>query len=174
MIKPLSLTIITFIIFAVLPSSAQEDKQIEKNQSHVETSRVLPFPAEKVWKLIAGFNTLPDFHAAVPKSRLAEGGAVRYITISDDAGGGIVVERLMAFDQEEMTFSYKIIGLIESPLPLHDYQAWVDLDPIDDTSCKLSWSSKFHAMGAPSEEAENIIRLIYKGCYDGIEAVLGE
>lgn len=148
--------------------------EIAAEQSHVQTSRVLPFSAEQVWKVIAGFNTLQDYHAAVPESRLAEGGAVRYLTISEEAGGGIVVERLMAFSEEDMTFSYKIIGLIESPLPLHKYQAWVDLDPIDDTQCKLSWSSKFYAMGASKEEAEEIIRAIYKGCYDGIESVLGK
>lgn len=147
---------------------------IDPQRSHVETSRVLPFSADKVWKLIAGFNSLPDYHAAVPESRLEESGAVRYLTISDEAGGGIVVERLMNYDHEKMSFSYKIIGLIESPLPLHDYQAWVDLDPIDENSCKLSWSSKFHAMGSSREDAEEIIRLIYKGCYDGIERVLGE
>ena len=148
--------------------------KIEPTRSHVKTSRVLPFPAKDVWKLIAGFNTLSDYHAAVPESRLAEGGAVRYVTISEDAGGGIVVERLMNFDEEEMSFSYKIIGLIESPLPLHNYQAWVNLDPIDDKSSKLHWSSKFNAVGASKDEAEELIRIIYKGCYDGIERVLGK
>lgn len=145
---------------------------IDPQQSYVQTSRVLPFHATAVWKLIAGFNTLPDYHAAVPESRLAEGGTVRYITISEDAGGGIVVERLMYFNETEKSFSYKIIALIESPLPLHNYQAWVKLEPINETSCKLSWSSKFHAMGASREEAEDIIRAIYKGCYDGIERAL--
>lgn len=143
-------------------------------QSHVQTSRALPFPPKDVWKLIAGFNTLPDYHAAVPESRLAEGGAVRYITISEDAGGGIVVERLMAFDEEEKSFSYKIIGLIESPLPLHNYRAWVKLEPIDAHNCKLYWSSKFHAIGSSKEEAEDIVRAIYDGCYDGITRRLSE
>ncbi|MGB0743604.1 MAG: SRPBCC family protein [Opitutales bacterium] len=147
---------------------------IVAERSHVQTERILPFSAEQVWKLIAGFNTLPDYHAAVPESRLAEGGAVRYLTISEEAGGGIVVERLMQFDHEAMTFSYKIIELIESPLPLHNYQAYVDLDPIDSKSCKLKWSSKFNAMGSTKEDAEAIIRAIYKGCYDGIERVLSK
>lgn len=155
-----------------LEPAKKPPKAIAAEQSHVQTLRVLPFPAQAVWKLIAGFNTLPDFHASVPKSRLAEGGAVRYLTISEDAVGGTVVERLMKSDQKNMTFSYRIIELIESPLPLHEDQARVDLDPIDGKSCKLSWSSKFHAMGASKKEAEEVIELIYKGCYDGIERVL--
>ena len=173
---PILILSIFFISTAIHANEPSETSVTSINpvQSHVQTSRVLPFPASKVWKLIAGFNTLPDYHAAVPESRLEEGGAVRYLTISEDAGGGIVVERLMQFDDEKMTFSYKIIDLIESPLPLHDYQAWVDLDPIDANNCKLSWSSKFNAMGAPQSEAEEIIRAIYKGCYDGIEKVLGD
>lgn len=181
MFKILKTISITLAIPLTIASSIQAEtkaantvQQIEPTRSHVQTSRVLPFSAQKVWKLIAGFNTLPDYHASVPASRLAEGGAVRYITISEAAGGGIVVERLMNFDHEKMTFSYKIIGLIESPLPLHNYQAWVDLDPIDEKSCKLNWSSKFNAMGSSKEEAEKIIQLIYKGCYDGIEGVLGK
>ena len=172
-----SILLFATICLAIPSLLAQQENQaavIHPEQSHVQTSRVLPFPAEKVWKLIAGFNSLPDFHASVPASRLEENGAVRYLTISEEAGGGIVVERLMQFDEDQMTFSYKIIGLIESPLPLHKYQAWVDLDPIDEKSCKLSWSSKFHAMGSTREEAEEIIRIIYKGCYDGIERVLGK
>ena len=35
-------------------------QKIAEQQSHVQTSQVLPFPAEKVWKLIAGFNTFPE------------------------------------------------------------------------------------------------------------------
>lgn len=155
-------------------TNQNEPMHIERTQSHVQTSRTLPYSAAAVWKLIAGFNTLPDYHAAVPKSRLAEGGAVRYITISEEAGGGIVVERLMYFNEEQKAFSYKIIGLIESPLPLHNYQAWVMLEPLDEHSCKLNWSSKFNAQGASKDEAEAIVRAIYEGCYDGIERVLSQ
>ncbi len=141
--------------------------------SHVVTSHEFNLPAEKVWDLIAGFNTLPDYHEAVPESRLAKGGAVRYLTISEAAGGGIVVERLVNFDDEAMTFSYKIIELIESPLPFANYQAWVRLQSTGPNSCILRWQSRFNAEGASKEEAEETARIIYQGCFDGIERVLG-
>ncbi len=140
--------------------------------SHVVTSHEFNLPAEKVWDLIAGFNTLPDYHEAVPESRLAKGGVVRYLTISEEAGGGIVVERLVNFDDEAMTFSYRITDLIESPLPFKNYQAWVRLQSTGPNSCILRWQSRFDAIG-PKEEAEEIARVIYQGCYDGIERVLG-
>ena len=71
----------------------------------VETSHDFELPAAAVWDLIAGFDTLPDYHASVPASRLSHGGAVRHLTISEEAGGGVVVERLVNYNDEAMTFS---------------------------------------------------------------------
>lgn len=139
---------------------------------NVETSHEFKLPAAAVWNLIAGFNTLPDYHAAVPESRLSDGGAVRHLTISEEAGGGVVVERLVSFDDEAMTFSYKIIELIDSPMPFRNYQAWVKLVATGENTCKLHWNSSFNVEGASKEEAEELARVIYQGCYDGITRVL--
>ncbi|HIG12957.1 MAG TPA: hypothetical protein EYG57_03840 [Planctomycetes bacterium] len=70
---------------------ADNPKSMTKD-SKVETSHDFELPAAAVWDLIAGFNTLPDYHLSVPKSRLSKGGAVRHLMISEEAGGGIVVE----------------------------------------------------------------------------------
>lgn len=139
----------------------------------VKTSQELDFPAAAVWNLIAGFNTLPDYHAAVPESRTSKGGIVRHLTISEDAGGGIVVERLVNFDDEAMTFSYKIIELIGSPMSFRNYQAWVKLESTGRNSCRLHWNSSFNVEGASKEEGEELALVIYQGCYDGINRVLG-
>lgn len=152
-------------------ANAANSKNATKDSS-VKTSQDLDYPAEAVWKLIAGFNTLPDYHAAVPESRLSTDGSVRYLTISEDAGGGVVVERLKEFDDDAMTFSYAIIGLIESPMPFRNYQAWVRLESTGANSCKLYWRSTFNVEGSTKEEAEELARVIYQGCYDGINRVL--
>lgn len=115
---------------------------------------------------------MPDYHAAVPESRLSKGGCVRHLTIAPEAGGGQVVERLVNFDDEEMRFSYKIIELINSPMPFRDYQAWVELKSTGKNSCMLYWSSTFNMEEATKEEAEALARTIYHGCYDGINRVL--
>jgi hypothetical protein len=115
---------------------------------------------------------VPDYHTSVPESRLSNGGAVRYLTISEEAGGGVVVERLVYFNDEAMTFSYKIIELIDSPMPFRAYQAWVKLESTGEHSCKLHWNSSFNVEGASKEEAEELARVIYQGCYDGITRVL--
>lgn len=158
--------------FGLPPLTAELTKNMAKDV-HVETSHAFDLPAAAVWNLIAGFDTLPDYHVAVPKSRLEHGGAVRYLTISDDAGGGIVVERLVYFDDNAKTFSYKIIELIGSPMPFRNYQAWVRLESTGKKSCKLHWNSSFNVEGASHKEAEEVALVIYQGCYDGITRVLG-
>ena len=72
-----------------------------------------------------------------------------------------------------MTFSYAIIGLVESPLPVENYQAWVNLESTGKNTCKLYWRSTFDIpKGGTKKESEDIIRAIYQGCYDGINRVL--
>lgn len=178
-ISHLSIAIIKSIllgIFYLASSALHVDSSTNTKTpqtSHLVTSHEFNFPAEKVWDLIAGFDTLQNYHEAVPESRLEKGGVVRYLTISEEAGGGTVVERLVNFDDEAMTFSYKIIELIDSPMPFREYQAWVRLQSTGPNSCILRWQSRFNTEGSTKEEAEQLARDIYQGCYDGIERVLG-
>ena len=166
LIKCITRIVVIFATVTLIESSAMA-KDVK-----VETSHNFELPAAAVWDLIAGFNTLPDYHASVPASRLSKGGAVRYLTISEEAGGGTVVERLVNYDDDAMTFSYKIIELIDSPMPFRDYQAWVRLESTGGHACTLYWNSSFNVEGSSKEEAEDLARVIYQGCYDGIMRVL--
>jgi len=138
----------------------------------IQTQRDFHAPAGKVWKIIAGFNSLPDYHASIFASELKEGGAVRHITMSDEAGGGVVVERLVFFDDVNRTFSYRIIGLIDCEMAFRNYQAWVHLESTGTNSCRLHWGSSFDVEGATDAETDELARVIYKGCFDGIQRVL--
>ncbi len=53
----------------------------------------LPGPAQRVWDLIGGFNTLADWHPAIEKSESEKEGTttLRRLYL---AGGGAVLERL--------------------------------------------------------------------------------
>jgi hypothetical protein len=143
-------------------------------EAHVKTSQNLNFPADQVWKLIAGFNTLSDYNASIVDSKLLQGGAVRHVTLSDEAGGGVVVERLVYFNDETKTFSYKIIDLIDCDLALRNYQARVHLTSTGPNTCLLEWESSFDVEGATVEDTKQLTRDIYQGCYDGINKVLGK
>ena len=47
--------------------------------------------AHQIWNLIGGFNALPDWHPAVERSELEEGGTVRKVTLVD---GVTILEKL--------------------------------------------------------------------------------
>ena len=140
--------------------------------AHVRTSRALELPAEQVWALIAGFDTLPDYMPGVADSELHEGGVVRHVILAD--GAGVVVERLVYFNDETMTLSYTIIDLIECDLAMRDYQARVHLTSTGPSSCLIEWESSFDVEGAPVDETEEVARNIYEGSYDGIIRALGD
>jgi hypothetical protein len=67
---------------------------------------------DKVWKLIGGFNVLPDWHPAIEKSELAEEGSMRRLSL---VGGGTILEKLVKLDDNERVYTYSII---DSPLPV--------------------------------------------------------
>jgi hypothetical protein len=164
-------------LLAITPTFAKEtvtnhQMEIVKKPLRVETSAELPFPAERVWKLIAGFDTLPNYHASITTSELSEGGVVRKIGLTEAAGGGYVVERLVYFNDETREFSYKITDLINCRFPLRNYQAFVRLEKIDDQNCRLHWGSVFTVEGATEKEGDDLAKIIYQGCYDGIRKTL--
>lgn len=174
----MNLTLLPFIpllaMTPILTASPLPDHQMEvvKKPLRVNTSEELPYSAEKVWKLIAGFNTLPDYHASITTSELLEGGTVRKIGLTEAAGGGHVVERLVYFNDESREFSYKITDLINCRFPLRNYQAFVRLEAIDENRCRLHWGSVFTVEGVTEKEGDDLAKLIYQGCYDGIRRVL--
>lgn len=171
------LTIVSLITLApVFAESAGTNHQMEivKKPLRVDTSSELPFSAEKVWKLIAGFDTLPDYHASITTSELLEGGVVRKIGLTEAAGGGHVVERLVYFNDETREFSYKITDLIECRFPLRNYQAYVRVEEIDANRCRVHWGSVFTVEGATEKEGDDLAKIIYQGCYDGIRRVLAK
>jgi hypothetical protein len=141
-------------IAPVLSAAPITNHQIEvvKKPLRVNTSEELPYPAAKVWKLIAGFNSLPDYHASITTSELLEGGVVRKIGLTEAAGGGHVVERLVYFNDESREFSYKITDLIKCRFPLRNYQAFVRLEAIDENRCRLHWGSVFTVEAQPRKK----------------------
>lgn len=160
--------------FAEKPVSPVADHQMEvvKKPLRVATTSEFPLAAEAVWKLIAGFDTLPDYHASITSSELSEGGVVRKIGLTEPAGGGFVVERLVYFNDETREFSYKITDLINCRFPLRNYQAFVRVESLSATSCRVHWGSVFTVEGATEKEGDDLAKIIYQGCYDGIRRVL--
>jgi len=122
---------------------------------------------DEVWKLIGGFNTLPDWHPAIEKSELEEEGSMRRLSL---VGGGTVVEKLVKLDDKERVYSYSII---DSPLPVANYVATIRVKDDGEGSTTVEWSSEFVAEGAAENEAMDVIAGIYQTGFDNLKKMFG-
>jgi hypothetical protein len=125
----------------------------------------IPQSPDRVWRLIGGFGSLPDWLPYIPKSELGEGGRVRHLTNAD---GGVIVERLQVFDHDARTYSYAIE---QAPFPVTGYLSTLTVHAVPgrpDTS-RVEWSGSFTPAGVTDTEAEELFHGIYA---DGLAALL--
>ncbi len=133
----------------------------------VDMKTDLNVSADEVWKLIGGFNTLPDWHPAIEKSELEEEGSMRRLSL---AGGGTVIEKLVKLDDKERVYTYSII---DSPLPVKNYEATIRVKDDGAGNTSVEWSSEFEAEGAAENEAMDVIAGIYQAGFDNLKKMFG-
>ncbi len=134
--------------------------------SRVSSSTHIDVPAERVWELIGQFKALADWHPAVEKSELEQGGKMRRLSL---VGGGTIVERLERIDDESFKYSYSIVN---SPLPVTNYVS--ELKVVKDDSgkgCRVEWSSEFEPAGTSASDAEKVIRDFYEAGVKNLQAL---
>lgn len=131
----------------------------------VDMKTNLDVTADEVWKLIGGFNTLPDWHPAIEKSELEEEGSMRRLSL---AGGGTIVEKLEKLDDNERVYSYSII---DSPLPVSNYIATIRVKEDGEGKTTVEWSSEFEAEGTAENEAMDVIAGIYQAGFDNLKKI---
>ena len=122
--------------------------------------------ADEVWRLIGGFNALPDWHPAVEQSELTEEGQTRTLSL---AGGGRIVEKLEAVDDGARTYSYTIDS---GPLPVANYRAEITVRE-GENGCEVEWSSDFEAAGVPDNDAVKAIQGVYQAGFDNLKKMFG-
>lgn len=129
----------------------------------VSKSADIAAPPEKVWKTIAEFCSIGDWHPAVEKCELSkkDGKPVRTLSLK---GGGTIVEEQTAQNDSEMDYSYKIL---QSPLPVEDYKSTIKVTKSGGGS-KVSWMGTFKAKGADDAKAQEVIGGIYDAGFKGI------
>ncbi len=132
----------------------------------VKMSASLPASADDIWKLIGGFNALPDWHPAVEKSELKDGGKERRLSL---VGGGEIVERLEAHADEDYTYTYSIVS---SPFPVANYTATVKVVPKDDGTSEVQWSGAFDAVGTEAD-AIKTMQDVYQAGMDNLRKLFG-
>ncbi|MEU8484893.1 SRPBCC family protein [Streptomyces sp. NPDC048641] len=121
-------------------------------------------PADDVWKLIGGFDSLPDWLPYITRSELSEGGRVRHLTNQD---GGVIVERLKAFDHDNRTYSYAIE---QAPFPVTGYLSTLTVRDVPGApgTSRVEWTGSFTPVGVSEAEAEELFHGIYA---DGLAAL---
>ena len=123
----------------------------------VAMTQKLAAAADEVWNRIGGFSTIHEWHPAIEHLE-AEGtgvGSTRNLTI---AGGISVVERLVAEDGADRTYTYE---MLEAPLPVKDYVATIRVNDDGGGASIVEWTSTFEPAGVPEPEAAAIIEGIY-------------
>jgi hypothetical protein len=131
--------------------------------AHTSASLEVPATAARVWQLIGGFNSLPDWLPFIPGSKLSEGGRVRHLKTAD---GQVIIERLEAFDEKARSYSYSIV---EAPFPASDYLATISVKEVAGSASSLvTWSGSFSPVGVSDEEVAQLFHGIYE---DGLMAL---
>nr|WP_269153101.1 SRPBCC family protein [Methylobacterium crusticola] len=125
-------------------------------------SVTLPAPADRVWALIGGFGSLPDWLPFIRESSLAEGGRTRHLR---DVDGHPIVERLTSFDERGRRYGYHIL---QAPFPVTDYDATLRVSDAGDGRARVEWSGRFIPAGVGDAEAVRVFQAIFE---DGLKAL---
>ena len=135
----------------------------------VSVVRELNAPVDAVWDVVGDF---ADVSWAMPGAKvdvIGEGpGMIRRLHIPD---GGSVDEVLETWDATARSFSYTIPG--DMPMPVADFRAWVELEPIGANGTRVSWNAAAKALpGTSGAEGQAIFEGLYGQLIDSLEAHL--
>lgn len=126
-------------------------------KAHAAASVEVPASPDQVWRLIGGFDSLPDWLPSIPKSELAEGGRIRRLA---NPQGQTIVERLTAYDEDAHSYSYAIL---EAPFPVADYRSTLHVEAADGgRRSRVDWSGEFTPKGVSDQEAERLFQDFYE------------
>jgi hypothetical protein len=122
-----------------------------------------------LWAKFGGWCAIKDWHPAIANCEESSEGDQKFrtLTLKD---GGTIKERLL--DAQDGLYRYEIL---ESPLPVKNYQAQFSLTPDDDDEDEINfaWSAVFDANGKPDKEARDTIDGIFKAGLDNIKVMTG-
>jgi hypothetical protein len=123
-----------------------------------EVAEIKATPAA-VWAKIGEWCSIKDWHPAIATCDASKKG-FRTLTLKD---GGKIVEKLTKTGKN--SYSYDIL---ESPLPVKNYNATLVAKADSLGSTDLTWSAKFDAKGKPDSEAAAVIKGIF---VDGLKNI---
>lgn len=121
---------------------------------------VIDAPADKVWDMVKGWDSLHTWHPVFSATKIIAGGlsvgSIRELTIKD---GPKFTEELLSFDNVGQALHYKII---ESPLPVVDYLSTVRVLSLGENRSELAWMASWRRKARDGATAENDDRAVGK------------
>tara|TARA_B110000305_G_C19415811_1_gene627944 strand:- start:1435 stop:1920 length:486 start_codon:yes stop_codon:yes gene_type:complete len=128
----------------------------------INVEREVDLSAETIWEEMRHFDRVLRWVPGGDKSTISVKGngvgAIRDINLITQ---GYVQHQLIAFDNEERMFSYKLTA--GKPVGMEDYTVVASVTPIDKNNCKIQWAGE---MKSDSRVDENKVGV-------ALEAALG-
>jgi len=131
----------------------REGKKEKKTQDFV-ISKVLPFPAMDVWKVVGeDYGKIADSHPKIVHSEYISGsmkageGAERICNFNEK-GTQYLREKMVNYDPENMTFVNTVYQAGKFPVDPEVTRAIYTVKPIDANSCQLVFDMKFRTKPA--------------------------
>lgn len=133
--------------------------------ARVEIEDEIAAPLPEVWALVSDFAGFVE-RQGIPCTTEGSGlGMTRSISMA----GTSITERLEELDEASHTTSYSIV---ESTLPLRDYQGWIHLVDAGDHT-RIRWWSVFEPDGTDEDSARELVAGAYREGIAGIRRGLG-
>ena len=146
---------------------------------HVTETVQIKASPDKVWATVKDFDALAKWHPALASSELVTGsngtvGASRKLTLK---GGGVVMEKLTAYDEAGHSYRYVIT---DSPLPIAHYSSKLAVRAGKDGTTEVIWSGAFKRKNTSDNppEAESdagaikVVKGVYRGGLDNLKKML--
>ncbi len=128
-------------VLALLPAAAA-NAHGPSRQKVVDTIEINA-PADKVWAVVSNYKEF-TWHPDIAKSEANDGmepeKTKRTLTFKK---GGIVTDKLMAFDPERKYISFMTVDVDLKMLPVSGYSSYFTLTPEGDKT-KLEWKGAFY------------------------------
>lgn len=142
----------------------------KKLEVHVDEAKVED-EKKALWAQFGGWCAIAEWHPAVKTCEESKEGDVEYRTLTLQDGGKIK-EKLV--DKSGSSYRYQIV---ESPLPVKNYEAQFTVTPDDDDldEVNIVWAATYDAAdGKEDAEARKTIDGIFKDGIDSIKGKLGD
>jgi len=124
---------------------------------------------EDAWEVVGDFNGWANWHPVV-KMSVADGhhvGAIRILVLAD---GRRISDRLLAYDEAAMTYSY-VVATEPNPLPVADYRATITVVPLV-SGCSVRWDATFNTDETSAQSARKSFIVLFSQGLDRLEDLL--